>query len=176
MGSAPMEMTHPPASSPLVRLSMRSGLFYGWVVVAVILLVSMVGTGTRMASGVMVKPLESEFGWDRASISLALAIGLLANGLGAPFGGRLIDRFGPLRVVVGSLAVTIVATVGTILMQSLFELTFWWGLVAGLSSGALGGTLGAVVANRWFVARRGLVTGLLGGGASAGQLIFIPLL
>jgi sugar phosphate permease len=171
-----MDMVRPAASSLLIRLASRSGLFYGWLVVAVVLLVSMVGTGTRMASGVMVKPLESEFGWDRAEISLALAIGLLANGLGAPFGGRLIDRFGPRLVVLGSLAVTIAATVGTILMHSIVELTWWWGLVAGLSSGALGGTLGAVVANRWFVARRGLVTGLLGGGASAGQLIFIPLL
>ena len=164
------------ASSPLTRFATRSGLFYGWLVVAAVLLVSMVGSGTRMASGVMLKPLENEFGWDRAAISLALAIGLLANGLGAPFGGRLFDRFGPQRVVIGALALTIVATVGTILMQTLFELTLWWGLVAGIASGALGVTLGPVVANRWFVARRGLVTGLLGGGASAGQLVFIPLL
>jgi sugar phosphate permease len=171
-----MDMEHPPASSPLIRLATRSGLFYGWFIVAVVLLVSMVATGTQRASGVMVKPLEQEFGWDRAEISLALAIGLLANGLGAPFGGRLIDRFGPRLVIIGSLAGTITATVGTIGMHTIIELTWWWGVVAGLSSGTLGGTLGAVVANRWFVARRGLVTGLLGGGASAGQLIFIPLL
>ena len=163
-------------SGPLVRFATRSGLFYGWLVVAIVLLVSMVGTGTRMASGVMIKPLEVEFGWDRASISLALAIGLLANGLGAPFGGRLMDRFGPRKVVIGGLLFTILSTLGTVIMHSLFELTLWWGLVAGLSSGALGGTLGPVVANRWFVARRGLVTGLLSGGASAGQLIFIPIL
>jgi len=171
-----METVGPPASNPLIRLAARSGLFYGWCVVAVVLPVSMVATGTRMVSGVIVKPLEHEFGWDRAEISLALAIGLLANGLGAPFGGRLIDRFGPRLVVSVSLAGIIGATVGTIMMHSLLELTWWWGLIAGLSSGALGGTLGAVVANRWFVARRGLVTGLLGGGASVGQLIFIPLL
>jgi sugar phosphate permease len=168
-------MTRPPASSPLVRLAMNSGLFYGWVIVAVVLLVSMVATGTRMASGVIIKPLEAEFGWDRAAISLALALGLLANGLGAPFGGRLIDRFGPRRVVVVALLVTIVATVSTVMMHTIVELTWWWGLVAGLSSGAFS-TLGAVVANRWFIARRGLVAGLLGGGASAGQLVFIPLL
>jgi len=164
------------ASSPLVRLSSRSGVYYGWLVVAVILLVALIGTGTRMASGVMIKPLEAEFGWDRASISLALAIGLLANGLGAPFGGKLFDRFGPRRVAIAALALTIVATVGTIMMHTIVEFVFWWGIVAGLSTGALGGTLGAVVANRWFVSRRGLVTGLLGGGSSAGQLVFIPLL
>ena len=83
-----------PVTSPVVRLAERSGVYYGWVMVAVVLLVSMIGAGTRMASGVMIKPLEAEFGWDRASISLALAIGLFANGLGAPFGGRLFDRFG----------------------------------------------------------------------------------
>lgn len=166
-----MAAIHQQGSSPLIRLSLRSGLYYGWFVVAVCLLVSMVGMGTRMASGVMVKPLEAEFGWDRASISLALAIGLVANGLGAPFGGRLVDRFGPRLVAVTAIAGTILATVGTVLMHTIFELTVWWGLVAGIASGALGATLGAVVANRWFVARRGLVTGLLGGGASAGQLI-----
>jgi len=163
-------------SGPLVRLATRSGLYYGWIVVAVILLIALIGTGTRMASGVMIKPLEAECGCDRASISLALAIGLLANGLGAPFGGKLFDRFGPRRVAIGALALTIVATVGTIMMHSIFELIFWWGIVAGIATGALGGTLGAVVANRWFVSRRGLVTGLLGGGSSAGQLIFIPVL
>src|SRR5215212_3859586 len=101
------------------RLASRLGLFYGWLIVAVVLLVSMVTAGTRMASGVIIKPLEGEFGWDRATISLALAIGLLANGFGAPFGGKLIDRFGPQRVVIGSLIVTIVATVATILMHSI---------------------------------------------------------
>jgi MFS family permease len=110
-------------SGIVVRLAQRSGLYYGWLVVATILLIAMIATGTRMASGIIIKPLEAEFGWDRAAISLALAIGLLANGLGAPFGGRLFDRFGPRRVVVGALILVLVATVGTIFMSTLFELT-----------------------------------------------------
>lgn len=171
-----MAVTGQQVTSPLIRAALRYGLYYGWVVVALVLLVSMIGAGTRMASGVMIVPLEAEFGWDRASISLALAVGLLANGFGAPFGGRLFDRFGPQRVVIGALLLTLVAMGGTIVMHSIVELTLWWGVVAGLSTGVLSGTLGAVVANRWFVSRRGLVTGLLGGGASAGQLIFIPLM
>lgn len=36
--------------------------------------------------------------------------------------------------------------------------------------------LSATVANTWFFERRGLVTGILGGAASAGQLVFILLL
>jgi MFS family permease len=160
----------------LVRLTAASGLYYGWLVVALALVIATVSAGTRMASGVLIKPLEAEFGWDRAAISLSLAIGLLASGLGAPFGGRLIDRFGPRRTVLGALGLTLASTVGTIFMTSLLQLTLWWGLVLGLGTGALSGVLGPVVASRWFVARRGLVTGLLGGGSSAGQLVFIPLL
>jgi MFS family permease len=165
-----------PRADRLVRLTASVGLYYGWLVVVLALLVAMVSSGTRMASGILIKPLEAEFGWDRAAISLALAVGLLANGLGAPFGGRLIDRYGPRRVVLGALLLTLASTLGTIYMSSLLELTVWWGLMLGLGTGAMAGVLGPVVASRWFVARRGLVTGLLGGGASAGQLVFIPLL
>lgn len=171
-----MTPVHQGAADSVARLSLRSGLFYGWLVVIVVLLVSAVSMGTRMASGVMIKPLESEFGWDRAAISLSLALGLLANGLGAPFGGRLLDAFGPRKITVGALILCLVATVGTIVMSTLLELTLWWGVVLGIATGAAGGSLGPVVANRWFVKRRGLVTGLLGGGSSAGQLVFIPLL
>jgi predicted MFS family arabinose efflux permease len=40
----------------------------------------------------------------------------------------------------------------------------------------VGSVLSATVANRWFVARRGLVLGIFGAALSAGQLVFVPLL
>src|SRR5215208_2964010 len=107
----------------IVRKASQAGLYYGWLVVAIALLVALVASGTRMASGVLIKPLEAEFGWDRAAISLSLAIELLANGLGAPFGGRLIDRFGPRKLVVGALVLILASTVGTMLLSSMLELT-----------------------------------------------------
>jgi len=76
----------------------------------------------------------------------------------------------------GALVIALLSTVGTIFMRSVVELTLWWGIALGIATGSMSGAVGAVVANRWFVARRGLVTGLLGGGASAGQLVFIPVL
>jgi predicted MFS family arabinose efflux permease len=158
-----------------VQAAARLGLYYGWVVVGIALLIAMTSAGTKAASGVLIMPLEAEFGWDRAAISLALGVGLLANGLGAAFGGRLIDVFGPRKLVVFGVALLLVATAGTIAMASLWEFTLWWGLAVGLAGGAIGPILGSVIANRWFVKRRGLVTGLLLGGSSAGQLVFIPL-
>jgi predicted MFS family arabinose efflux permease len=61
-------------------------------------------------------------------------------------------------------------------MQSVAELDLFWGLFSGLGTGVASAVLGAAVANRWFVARRGLVVGIFGAATSAGQLLFVPLL
>jgi MFS family permease len=160
----------------IVNLADRHGVFYGWIVVAVTFLTVLSSAGLRQAPAVVIKPLEAEFGWDRASISLAVAISLIAYGLGSPFSGRLIDRFGPRTVTIWALGLTLVGAAGMLTVSSLAELVFWWGAVIGLGTGALALVLGATVANRWFVKRRGLATGILGAGVSAGQLLFIPVM
>ncbi len=53
---------------------------YAWLIVAVTFLVLLVAAGVRAAPAVLIKPLEAEFGWDRASISLAIAVSILAFG------------------------------------------------------------------------------------------------
>ncbi|MFN0074110.1 MAG: MFS transporter, partial [Chloroflexota bacterium] len=65
---------------------------------------------------------------------------------------------------------------GLLTVGTLWELILWWGVIIGLGTGALALVLGATVANRWFISNRGLATGLLGAGVSAGQLIFIPIM
>jgi sugar phosphate permease len=59
-------------------------------------------------------------------------------------------------------------------MRESWQLIVLWGLVVGAGAGVIANVLGAVVAARWFTARRGLVVGLLTGSAAAGQLIFLP--
>lgn len=159
-----------------VGLANRAGLHYGWLVVGVVFLTLLVASGVRQAPGVVIKPLEAEFGWDRASISLAVAISLLVGGLASPYSGQVMDRFGPRSVLLGGALLTIVGGAAMLTVGSLLELSLWWGLVIGLSSGALTVVLGASVANRWFVARRGFVVGLFSAGWSAGQFVFIPLM
>jgi MFS family permease len=151
-------------------------IHYAWVIVGVTAFVAMTSAGVRALPGVLIQPLESEFGWSRAAISFAIGISLLAFGLGGPLGGVLIDRFGPRRVVLGALSVTVVGLVPLLLLRDLWQLHVFWGLLVGLGTGAIGGTLSATVTVRWFRTNRGLVLGVLGGSTSAGQLAFIPVL
>jgi sugar phosphate permease len=147
---------------------------YAWVVIAVTFLVLLFGAGVRTIPSVIIKPLEGEFGWDRSSISFAIAISLFAYGFGAPLGGSLVDRFGPKRVMLGGLALTGLGLAPMIWLTELWQLHLLWGIVVGVGTGAIANVLGATVANRWFNTHRGVVLGALGASSAAGQLIFLP--
>ena len=151
-------------------------LHYAWVVAAVTFLTLLATAGVRSTPGVLMIPLEREFGWDRATVSLAVSINLFLFGLCGPFAAALMERFGLRRVVVSALLVLAVATATTTLMRQPWQLYLLWGVIVGTATGATATVLGAVIANRWFVARRGLVVGLLTASNATGQLVFLPLL
>ena len=154
----------------------RRGVHYGWVVVAVTFLTVLTAAGVRSAPGVLIRPLEAEFGWSRGAISLALSLSLLTYGLGGPLSGKLADRFGIRSMAIGFVAVAGLGVALSGLIGHLWQLNHFWAVVVGLGTGGVALVMSATVASIWFEARRGLVTGILGGASSAGQMIFLPLL
>jgi sugar phosphate permease len=160
----------------LARLTSRFGIHYGWLVVFVIFLVLLTSAGIRNIPGLVIVPLEKEFEWTRSAISFAIAVSILMYGLGGPFSGRLITRFGPMRLLVGALTISAIGTATLVWLQNIVQLTLVWGVLVGIATGVLAIPLGAALANRWFVERRGLVVGILGAGSSAGALIWVPIM
>lgn len=149
---------------------------YAWVVAAVTALVALTSASIRAAPGVLILPLESEFGWSRTSISFAVGLSILIFGLGAPIGGSLIDRFGPRRIALSGMALAAAGLLPMLAMRDIWQLHLFWGLTVGIGTGAIAGSLSATLAHRWFRRHRGLVIGLFGASTSAGQLIFVPTL
>ena len=147
---------------------------YAWIVVIVTFLVLLLAAGVRTLPSVIIKPLEAEFGWDRGSISFAVAISLFAYGFGGPLSGTLVDRFGPKRVMLGGLALTALGLTPLLWLTDIWQFHILWGLVVGVGTGAIANVLGATIANRWFNIHRGIVLGLLGASSAAGQLLFLP--
>jgi MFS family permease len=178
--TAPQAQTDPPtgeagAISRPTRWAPGS-IHYGWVIVAITFTVGLIGAAVRFSPAIFITPLEAEFGWNRAALATPIAINLLLFGLVAPIAGMLVERVGVRRLMLGGIALYTVGLVGTVVMDSLWELGLLWGVAIGLGTGTTASVLQAVVATRWFVARRGLVVGLLGTSTSTGQLVFIPAL
>ncbi len=146
----------------------------GWFAVAVTFLTLMATAGFRSAPSVLIVPLESAFGWSRSDISLAIAINVLLFGLVAPFAAALMEKFGLRKVVMSALTTVSIGAFLTIFIHAPWQLIATWGVIVGSGTGSMALVFAATVANRWFVAKRGLVTGLLTAATATGQLIFLP--
>jgi len=147
-----------------------------WGVVAITALVLLVTAGSRAAPGALLTTMEEDTGWSNSALSFAAALGLIMYGLGGPFAGALMGRFGPRRITLISVAVTSVAMLAASQVNSLVLLALVFGVLAGLGAGLVASVLGTVVATRWFEERRGLVLGIFGASVSAGGLVFFPAL
>jgi sugar phosphate permease len=147
-----------------------------WYVAGVTFLVLIASAAFRSSFGVMLVPFEDEFGWSRSATSLAVSVNLVLYGLTAPFATALMERFGIARIAAGAMGLIAVGTGLTIFMTASWQLVLLWGVLVGLGSGSTALVLGALIANRWFAERRGLVLGILGTAFATGQLVFLPLI
>lgn len=163
-------------SNWLSALLARNNIHYGWAVVAVTFLTALVSAASVGAPGVFIVPLQKEFGWSAAEISAAVSIRLLLFGLMAPFAAALMNRYGVRNVVVSALTMVVTGLVTSMFMTQVWQLILLWGFIVGFGTGMMALVLGATVATRWFVGRRGLVVGILTASTATGQLLFLPVL
>ncbi|MHB6907970.1 MFS transporter [Streptomyces sp. DB-54] len=161
----------PPGAAPVRRRPHRA-----WSVAAVTFLTLIGAAGFASLPGLLIDPLHAEFHWSRGTIGLAVSVNLALYGLTAPFAAALMDRFGIRRVVAAALTVIAAGAGLTVFMTTSWQLILLWGVLVGLGSGSMALAFAATVTNRWFIARRGLVTGILTAAGASGQLVFLPLL
>jgi sugar phosphate permease len=151
-------------------------LHYAWIVAAITFVTLLAAAGIRATPGVLMVPLEQDFGWSRASISFAVSINLILYGLMGPFSAALVDRLGARTTMLIGMATLAIGVSLTSLMTATWQLVLLWGFVVGGGSGMIALTLAATVVNRWFSERRGLVMGMLTASTATGQLVFLPFL
>lgn len=153
----------------------RRRIHPAWIVAGVAFLALVGAAGFRSAPSALILPLETEFGWGRSELSLAVSVNILLYGLTAPFAAALMERFGVRRVTsVALLAIAAGAGLSVFVTQS-WMLLLTWGVLIGLGTGSMALVFAAIIADRWFVKNRGLVIGILTAGSATGQLIFLPI-
>lgn len=147
---------------------------YAWIVAGVAFSTMIIAAGIRSSPGILVTPLENEFGWSRSMISFAIALNLLLYGASGPFVAALMNRFGVRRMMLFALTMLGTGVGLTPFMQQSWHMVLLWGAIVGLGAGTTANVLAVTVAARWFVKHRGLVTGLMLSATATGQLIFLP--
>ncbi len=169
-------MTTAPSRTGLPPKIAKSKIHRAWLVAGVAFVAIIGAAGFRATPGVLITPLEADFGWSRSTISVAVSVNLLLFGLTAPFAAALMDRFGVRRVVSGALMLVAAGSGLTVFMQTSWQLVLLWGVLVGLGTGSMALVFVATIAGRWFVKHRGVVTGVLTAAGATGQLIFLPVL
>ena len=152
-------MTHTAVPDPATRR-----VHPAWWAAAATFLALLGAAAFRATPSVMIEPLRAEFGWSIGTISMALSVNLALFGITAPFAAALMERFGVRRVV----------SIALLMVAASWQLVLLWGVIVGLGTGSMAMALVATVVGRWFVARRGLVSGILTAASATGQLIFLP--
>jgi MFS family permease len=148
--------------------------FYGYIVVAASLLIILITYGIRTSFGVFFKPIINEFDWTRALISGAVTLSMVMQGLWGILMGRLNDKFGSRSVIT---LCCFISGLGLLLMyfiSSAWQLYLFYGVIFGVGMGGVFVALFSTV-TRWFVKRRGIMTGIVAAGIGAGTLIMAPI-
>jgi sugar phosphate permease len=153
----------------------RRGIHYGWIVAAVTFIAMLTTSAALGLPGAMLQPLSTEFGWSTEQLSSVFAVRFALFGLLGPFAAVFITRFGLRRVMITASTFIALALVLATRVTQLWQLFLLWGILLGCGTGLTALVLGAMVASRWFTARRGLVVGVLAASTATGQLIFLPI-
>ncbi|MBM4432838.1 MAG: MFS transporter [Chloroflexi bacterium] len=147
--------------------------FYGYVVVAAGFVVMAIVWGTAQTFGVFFKPMLSDFGWTRAAISGAASLSIALYAVVSIVVGKLTERFSP-RLLVSVCGAAM--GIGYILMSqvnAIWQVYLAYGVLVGVGTGGSFVPSATAIA-RWFVKRRGLMTGIFASGVGAGLVLMPP--
>ena len=149
----------------------KSHFYYGWVIVAVVALGGFSQSAeTFNVLGVFLKPITSEFGWDRTTFAGAMSIGSLLGGAIALGIGPLIDRFGS-RVALG----IAFGVLGAVFVLMNWVTTLWefyaLQIVGRMMTNGVIGVAVSIVIPKWFIAKRGRAVAMTSVGAQAGAAL-----
>jgi len=149
--------------------------FYGWVIVGVCFLIGVTEVGVfQNILSIFLKPMTQDFGWSRASVTGAIAVGSLCGGLISPFVGPILDKYGPRMVAFWGIVLFGMGLSALMFVRHIWQLYLFFGMSRVVSVGALSLVMTVSVSN-WFVHRRGQAMGVTWIGVRVGNAV-LPLM
>jgi MFS family permease len=131
--------------------------------------------GVWYSYSVFLVALVGHFGWSRSVTAGAMSVFILVHGSFGPIAGRLVERFGPRRLMlVGSLVMASGLAL-TSLVQTWWQLYLSYGVLTAIGLGACGWVPSVILAEKWFPNRVGTALGIVTAGIGVGILGVVPL-
>ncbi len=144
--------------------------FYGYIIVLAGLIIQLIAWGTYSTFGVFFTPLLDEFGWTRATLSGVNSLAYILMGFTGVIVGRLGDRFGPRMTMVGCGLFFGLGYLLTSQVNAIWQLYLSYSVLLGVGMSGVDILPLSTVA-RWFVKKRGIMTGAIKVGAGLGMVI-----
>ncbi len=147
-----------------------------WLMVGLSFLALALAYSTRAAFGLVMPLLEDELGWSRSFTSGVAATALMMTAVLAPLGGRLVDRQGARAVTLLGMALLAAGCFFIAVTSHPWAFLLAFGGVAAVGFGLVAVHVVSAAVEQEFDRNQGLATGIATSGASAGQLLLVPLL
>ncbi len=141
---------------------------YGWVIVAVATVCLTVGFGANLTISILMEPFQAEFGWSRASISMAYTLLALGAGAGGIIWGAASDKYGAQKIAfLGAIVLSSMLILVSFQsdLQIIYLLYFFMG---GIGFACLFTPVLALI-GLWFDKRKGIAIGIATAGGALGQ-------
>jgi len=145
--------------------------FYGWVIVGVSFLIGVTEVGVfQNILSIFMKPMAQDFGWSRAAVTGAIAVGSICGGLVSPFVGPILDRYGPRMVAFWGIVFFSMGLSALMFVRHIWQLYLFFGMGRMIAVGVLSLVVTVSVSN-WFVRRRGRALGITWIGERVGSAL-----
>ena len=147
----------------------------GWTVVGVGFVVLAACFAYRNLLQLTMTGMEAELGWSRSLLSSGATLALITMAAGNLFGGMLVDRYGPRKLLAFGLLALGIGMLGVAFTRSAWLYVLMYGAFAGLGFGLVANSIVSAAVARFFVERRGFALGVASAGGPVGQMVLIPL-
>ena len=151
---------------------------YAWVVIGLSILLYLGGGSITQAFGVVILPLQEEYGWSQGSITLAYGISAVMSALLSPVIGIATDRYGGRPVLFAGVVSFVIGTAIAAMANQVWHIWIAYGIFLGSTQSCLNVAL-ITTATYWFREKLGVGVGLLQcaqGVGPAGTTLLIGIL
>jgi MFS family permease len=132
-----------------------------WLLLAAAFGTFAIGAGYMHAYTVFLVTFIQAFGWSRAEVSVAYSVSQVVSGASSPLVGWLVDRLGPMRLVlIGGVLLT-TGLVANAWASALWHIVLLYGVVMTLGANCLGLVVFVPLLSRYFVRNRGMAVSVV---------------